>query len=527
MIAVILAGRQEKYFDIPVSLIELVNGVTLLKRTINLLREVSISRILIVTGYKSELFYQIPDVSIVCNDQFADTASMASLALAESFVDEDFLLIESDLLFEKDFLTRLIASTGKNCLSVVSETGTGDEAFVELDNGFVKNISKDIHQLLRIDGEMIGLSKISLQSFKQMLEMWKFCDNPLLNYEYLLLRCTQLHEISAIKSTDLICYEVDNLRDFHYLKETVYPKLCRKENPFDKQNVFEIFRNIMHQHELSEHYVQITQIGGMTNRNFKVTWSNESYVLRIPGNGTEGMIVRENEDYNSRLAYQLKITPEIFYLDVQSGVKLVRYIEGAETLNNATIQYMNHIEKVIMVLRTLHTSGVRFNNDFNVFKEIEIYEELLGRVKGWMYEGYSELRPSIFALADRLNQLGVTLTPCHNDLVAENFVKGLDGKIHLIDWVYSGMNDPLWDLAALFIESSFSEENLQRALLLYYDNNIPPCVPQKILIYQILMDILWAIWTRIKETQGDDFGNYGIMRFQRAISNLEKLEMDV
>ena len=103
MIAVILAGRQEKYFDIPVSLIELVNGVTLLKRTINLLREVSISRILIVTGYKSELFYQIPDVSIVCNDQFADTASMASLALAESFVDEDFLLIESDLLFEKDF----------------------------------------------------------------------------------------------------------------------------------------------------------------------------------------------------------------------------------------------------------------------------------------------------------------------------------------------------------------------------------------------------------------------------------------
>ena len=67
MIAVILAGRQEKYFDIPVSLIELVNGVTLLKRTINLLREVSISRILIVTGYKSELFYQIPDLSTGCN----------------------------------------------------------------------------------------------------------------------------------------------------------------------------------------------------------------------------------------------------------------------------------------------------------------------------------------------------------------------------------------------------------------------------------------------------------------------------
>lgn len=524
--AIILAGRQEKHFDIPVSLIEFAEGVTLLKRAIGLLKEVGIPKIVIVTGYKSELFTEIPNVVIVCNEQFANTASMASLALTESFVNEDFLLIESDLLFEKDFLIRLMDFTSKNCLSVVPETGTGDEAFVELENGFVRCVSKDIHQLFKVDGEMIGLSKISIQTFRKMLDMWKRCDNPLMNYEYLLLKCAQLHEVSAIKSVDLISYEVDNQKDFLCLKETVYPKLCRKENPFDKRNVFDIFQNIMHLHELSEHNVRITQIGGMTNRNFKVTYSNESYVLRVPGNGTEGMIVRENEEYNSRLAYQLKITPEIFCLDVQSGVKLVRYIEGAETLNNVTIQYVSHMEKVIASLRILHTSGVRFNNDFNVFKEIQVYEELLSQAKGWMYEGYSELRSSIFTLAERLNRLGIVLAPCHNDLVAENFVKNSNGHIYLIDWEYSGMNDPLWDLAALFIESSFSEENQQKALLLYYEDNIPTNVSQKILIYQILMDVLWAIWTRIKETRGDDFGNYGLMRFQRAIHNLEKLEVE-
>ncbi|WP_299360447.1 phosphotransferase [uncultured Parabacteroides sp.] len=525
MNAVILAGRQEKQFDIPVSLIEIAEGVTLLERSIKLLKEVGISKILIVTGYKSELFSQIPDVSVVCNERFMDTASMASLALAESFVSEDFLLIESDLLYEKDFLIRLIASVGKNCLSIVCEMGTGDEAFVELENGFVRNISKDIHQLFRVDGEMIGVSKISIHTFRQMLEAWKVCDNPMMNYEYLLLRCAQLHEISAIKSTDLVCYEVDNQKDFHYLKEVVYPKLCRKENPFDKQNVFDIFQNIMQVYDISEHDVLITQIGGMTNRNFKVDRANESYVLRIPGNGTDGMIVREYEDYNSKLAYRLGVTPEIFYLDVQSGVKLARYIEGAETLNNVTIQYASHLEKVIVGLRTLHTSGVRFNNDFNVIKEIRVYEQLLDKVNGWMYEGYADLRPRFFALEDRLNQLGVTLAPCHNDLVAENFVKGFDGKIYLIDWEYSGMNDPLWDLAALFIENSFSEENQQKALSLYYGNHIPEGVVQKILIYQVLMDLLWSIWTRIKETQGDNFGNYGLMRFQRAVGNLEQLEV--
>ena len=73
----------------------------------------------------------------------------------------------------------------------------------------------------------------------------------------------------------------------------------------------------------------------MTNRNFKVTLSQENYVLRIPGNGTEGMVERRNEEINTLLSYRLGISPEIFYFNETTGIKLAQFIEGAETLNSA------------------------------------------------------------------------------------------------------------------------------------------------------------------------------------------------
>ena len=113
--------------------------------------------------------------------------------------------------------------------------------------------------------------------------------------------------------------------------------------------------------------------------------------------------------------------------------------------------------------------------------------------------------------------------PCHNDLVAENFIKDIHGKIYLIDWEYSGMNDPMWDFAALFLESNFTETNRMLLLEHYLGGPVNDVIKEKILIYQILMDVLWSIWTCIKEAQGDDFGTYGIDRYNRAICNLARL----
>ena len=141
----------------------------------------------------------------------------------------------------------------------------------------------------------------------------------------------------------------------------------------------------------------------------------------------------------------------------------------------------------------------------------------------FMYEGWEEVRSSVMSLENRLNTLGVELRPCHNDAVPENFIKASDGRLFLIDWEYSGMNDPMADLAALFLEAGFTEENQDFVLNRYFSGNVPTLSYEKILCYQILWDYLWAQWTVIKEAKGDDFGTYGIDRYNRARQNLRKI----
>ena len=140
-----------------------------------------------------------------------------------------------------------------------------------------------------------------------------------------------------------------------------------------------------------------------------------------------------------------------------------------------------------------------------------------------MYEGWKEFKPQVMALESRLNQLGVEMCACHNDAVPENFIKAEDGTIYLIDWEYSGMNDPMADFAALFIESEFSEDSQDYFLKKYYQDNIPPHTKERILCYEILWDTLWAQWTVIKEANGDDFGTYGKDRYNRAKELLSRI----
>ena len=266
----------------------------------------------------------------------------------------------------------------------------------------------------------------------------------------------------------------------------------------------------------------INRVGGMSNFNYKVQYHEKSYVLRIPGNGAEGMVERENEELNSMLAQTMGIHPTIEYFNRKTGVKLVDYIENAETLNSISIQNKDNLQQIATIYRTLHNSRVRERNDFNIFHEIDKYNFLMEKTGAKMYDGNGGYI-QVIALEHRLNQMGVELKPCHNDGVPENFIKDANGKIYLIDWEYSGMNDPVAELAALFLESEFSKENKDIVLNHYYEGTIPSDLQERLLIYQVLWDYLWSQWTVIKEAKGDDFGGYGRMRYERAMKNLQLL----
>ena len=266
----------------------------------------------------------------------------------------------------------------------------------------------------------------------------------------------------------------------------------------------------------------IQLLGGMTNKNYRVVVKGKEYVLRTPGSGTERMINRKEEKMNVIQVSELGLDAELIYFNDETGVKITEFIKEAETLNGNSTKKTDYMEPIAAAIRTLHDSNIKMINHFDVFEKIHEYERLIMDLQCRPYDGYDEVKAKVMALKEVYQSLNIILTPCHNDLVPENIIRGRGGKIYLIDWEYSGMNDPIWDVAALSLECEFTQEEEALFLSFYLNqDHIPLDIQQRVLINKIFQDFLWSIWAIFKGAEGDDFGSYGIDRFNRAKENLE------
>lgn len=264
-----------------------------------------------------------------------------------------------------------------------------------------------------------------------------------------------------------------------------------------------------------EEVLSVEQLGGMTNQNYLVKTTNKHYIVKFFGKGTEKLINRQDEKYNLELLKDLDLDVKNYLFDIEAGIKVNEYIESAITLDSTSIK--TKFDKIAPILQTIHASGKELRGEFAPFEEIRKYESLIeGPIP---YENYEAVRKDVFSLEKRLADLGVDRKSCHIDLVPENFIESLQGRLYLIDWEYSSMNDPMWDLAALFLESEFTKQE-EDDFLSYYESDKTPVSREKIRIYKILQDTIWSLWTVYKEEQGADFGDYGINRYQRAVEGL-------
>ncbi len=269
--------------------------------------------------------------------------------------------------------------------------------------------------------------------------------------------------------------------------------------------------------KFSEHVLDIKTVGGMTNNNYIVETDKKKYIFKFFGKGTEKLINRELEKQNLPIVKEIGLDVENYSFDTNEGIQINEYIDDAKTFDKQTIK--EKLLEISNILRKVHLSKGKFNSKFDIFKEIEKYENLIEKKIDFPY--YEKIRNKTLQLKKDLNCLGIEEKNCHMDLVPENFIEDKNGKIYLIDWEYCGINDPMWDIAALFIESDFTKKE-EGEFLSFYKTEETPINFQKILIFKILQDHLWSIWTIYKEEQGDNFGTYGIDRYNRMLKNLRE-----
>ena len=266
-----------------------------------------------------------------------------------------------------------------------------------------------------------------------------------------------------------------------------------------------------------EEIVNVERLGGMTNNNYLVETTNRKFIVKFFGKGTEKLINRIAEKNNLENLRDLELDVENYIFDIKEGIKVNEYIENATTFDAHYIKTKN--KEIAEILQKVHGSSKELEGEFKIFDEIKKYENLIqGEIK---YAYYDKIRDKVFGLQSHLEEIGIDRKSCHIDLVPENFIEDETGRVYLIDWEYSSMNDPMWDLAALFLESNYRKSEEGDFFKYYYSEKTPVSIA-KIMIYKILQDFLWSLWTIYKEEQGADFGSYGQDRYNRCLKNLKE-----
>lgn len=273
-------------------------------------------------------------------------------------------------------------------------------------------------------------------------------------------------------------------------------------------------------------YAKIERLGGMTNHSYKVTLENgEELLVRIPGEGTEEMINRLDERKSTELACELNIDSELLYFG-DDGTKVMKFIKNPQPMNEEVMRRKENLLQAAEIFHRLHYSGVDTGVRFEVFEMADLYEKIIRKSGVAFYDDYEDVKQSVMNIKAEFDAAGIApRVPCHNDSLMGNWVLDGDGKLYLIDWEYSGMNEAMWDLSCLSIEADYDTSEDDELLKTYYSyEGLEAGVEEKkrFIAAKIYVDYLWTLWglTRVP-FDGEFMQEYSDNRYERLKKNID------
>jgi thiamine kinase-like enzyme len=255
---------------------------------------------------------------------------------------------------------------------------------------------------------------------------------------------------------------------------------------------------------------------GLTNANYRVDVDGRAFVVRIPGASTELLAIdRANELHNARVAAALGIGPAVLQHFPASGATIVEFLHG-RPMTNAAFAEPGMPARIGETLRVLH-GGPRFLRDFDMLALAARYRTVVEERGIALPSGYRRRHPVVGKIATALGACPVPAVPCHNDLLADNFIEQ-EGRLRVLDWEYSGNGDPAFELGNACRELDYGEDRIE-ALCRAYFGEAPEPLVARVRLHMIVSDVGWALWAAIQRGISRiafDFEAYGAARWIRA-----------
>jgi thiamine kinase-like enzyme len=286
-----------------------------------------------------------------------------------------------------------------------------------------------------------------------------------------------------------------------------------------------LFRNVRQED------IKLELLGGaLTNVCYKVTTGGAAYVLRLAGEGTSDYINRAAEKHNAQVAAEAGVNADVVYFDAREGTMVTRFVEGVcMNAGDGFGRDSGAPVRVARALKRVHSLGRLFRSRFDVFAAIDGYLDLLHGWRTPVPEDYYEVWRRARTVRMALEASPAALVPCHNDPWPGNLLDadGPDGRIYLIDWEYSGMNDPLWDLGDLSVEARFGPEQDRTMMEAYYGARLSPALYSRLEVYKAMSDLHWSVWGFVQHAKGnpaEDFRSYGLERLGRSKARMSSAD---
>jgi len=256
--------------------------------------------------------------------------------------------------------------------------------------------------------------------------------------------------------------------------------------------------------------------GGLTNTNYLVEADGARYVVRIPGPSTELLAVdRENERHNAEAAATTGVAPRIVEYLPELNVMVVEFIDG-ETMSAERLRLPVMARRMGVSLKRLH-AGPRFLHDFDMFRLVEFYLAVCDEHDVTIPDGFRDRLRQVAEVERAFGERPSATRPCHNDLLAENYID--DGsQLWILDFEYSGNNDPCFELGDTAQECGFDQE-LRAVLCEAYFGELREDLLARMNLQAVMADVGWTLWAAIQARISPieyDFWGWAIERWDRA-----------
>lgn len=497
----------------------IVRGEVLIERQINQLIEAGIKNIYIVIGYMKEKFFYLerkyPEVTLLINNTYGKFGNIYSIYVARKYLSNTYICCADHYFIKNPFIDNNTDNKSYRACTYIKDnfrefsidcsdadiiTGCyvgGEDSEAMIGHAyFNEKFSKRFGELLEAEIDNFGVAGMFWEEFYS--EHIK--DLTLFKREY------DEHEIIEFE-------EISDLRQF--------------DSDFLLNVDSDIVENICKILDCHPNQIKDIEIikAGLTNASFKFTVNNVDYVYRHPGGTADSLIDRKTEVYTQNMAKKYDLDKSLIYID-PSGWKISYFIQNiipCDILNNEM-----HLKQCMDALHKTHE--IPPSDDVKIFDNVAEANRLIKlacATKGDLFKEFEEMFSKVYTVDELLKaereKYGIDLVVSHHDVYEPNFISTSDGDFYLIDWEYSGMNDPVNDVTSIFTRYEYDEEIREMLLKSYYGRELTSLEHRHAMAQSIINAFYWISWGLFKGSVGEEDGFFFLTSFRYILDNVDEV----